>query len=576
MTNNASFEKPFLKCLTKSQDCKKTECETIEECRDPLWSKNCYAMTRNTFSENQSNTSDQQYPHIWMAGCWAGGNECLRPLDVLTKLDKKVSYTLPPSLTNLSIQDSCIVYSNGNESNSYSIRNNVSFCCCNTSLCNKNIFITNERNPHEVHAESRNPINFNYTREIISNLSNESNDNGLNLKMVNASLMTGILTFSLIFLLVLLFSVLAFMYKKKFFFKNMASLPSVFFTNNRGDSGTELANGNINSNPIEPTNRSLNLPILPEVLLGNNSRQISPDDAQLIQPLLPQSQQSNFPSAVIAPNVVISDNPISNMSVFNSMNSSKMNRLPASKFNINSNFGETIEKTQDVISEDENHFSLIKASEINLLEKISHGQFSVVWKGESKTKSEPEIYYAIKIFSSNQKNAWFNEKEIYNKLVKSPNENILKYYGTDIHTSDKQEQQSQPHPAQFFFSASNFPINEFWLITEYHPCGSLHDFLKANYVSWPQMVNLCNCILEGLAYLHNEHIETRKSCAIAHRDLKSKNILVKNGGKSCCIGDLGLALKLSNANKLNSAEISTMVKYLINLCGSSDHVYLFH
>ena len=556
-TGENTIGKVSLKCLSKNQGCKSQECETIIECLDPLWSKNCYAMVTNNLTENQSNMSDtfQKYPQIRAAGCWAGGEECRRPIDILLKVDRKISYELPFSLRDPSIQDDCITYSHIHDVNSYNYRNNVSFCCCSKSLCNLNVFTSSERNPYEMYAQSLNP-KINLTRDIIFSPPNELNDDGLNLKIVNAGLMTGILTFSLIFLLILLFTVLVFMYKKKFFFKNMASLPSVFFTRSHNDSASDLNNNN--PNLVEPVSGSLNLSKLPEALNVKHVGSTELEDAQLIQPLLPQFHQPTFPSAVIAPNVVISDNPINSMALFNSMNSSKMNRLPTNKF-INSNFGENIEMNQNVIPEDEHHVSSIRASDINLLEKISHGQFSAVWKGESKTKTEAEIYYAIKIFSSSQKNAWFNEKEIYNKLVKSPNDNILKYFGTDMHTSKKEEQQSHLKSAQFFFPA--LTSNEFWLITEYHSCGSLHDFLKANYVSWPQMINLCNCILEGLAYLHNEHIETRKSCAIAHRDLKSKNILVKNGGKSCCIGDLGLALKLNNATKLNSAEVSTMVNH---------------
>ena len=49
-------------------------------------------------------------------------------------------------------------------------------------------------------------------------------------------------------------------------------------------------------------------------------------------------------------------------------------------------------------------------------------------------------------------------------------------------------------------------------------------------------------IATGLSHLHMEILGTQGKPAISHRDLKSKNILVKYNG-SCCIGDLGLAVR---------------------------------
>jgi len=49
-------------------------------------------------------------------------------------------------------------------------------------------------------------------------------------------------------------------------------------------------------------------------------------------------------------------------------------------------------------------------------------------------------------------------------------------------------------------------------------------------------------IATGLAHLHMEIVGTQGKPAIAHRDLKSKNILVKTNG-TCAIGDLGLAVR---------------------------------
>ena len=62
---------------------------------------------------------------------------------------------------------------------------------------------------------------------------------------------------------------------------------------------------------------------------------------------------------------------------------------------------------------------------------------------------------------------------------------------------------------------------------------------------------MCLDIATGLAHLHLEIQGTQGKPAIAHRDLKSKNILVSSDG-SCAIGDLGLAVRHnSHSNSLD-------------------------
>ena len=54
----------------------------------------------------------------------------------------------------------------------------------------------------------------------------------------------------------------------------------------------------------------------------------------------------------------------------------------------------------------------------------------------------------------------------------------------------------------------------------------------------------CTCTI-GLAHLHTDVIKDGvliKAC-IAHRDLKSKNILIKSDLHTACISDFGLAIK---------------------------------
>ncbi|NXC22092.1 ACV1C protein, partial [Corythaeola cristata] len=100
---------------------------------------------------------------------------------------------------------------------------------------------------------------------------------------------------------------------------------------------------------------------------------------------------------------------------------------------------------------------------------------------------------------------------------------------------------------------------QLWLVSEYHEQGSLFDYLNRGTVTVEGMVKLALSVASGLAHLHMEIVGTQGECfssagkpAIAHRDLKSKNILVKRN-ESCAIADLGLAVKHDSV--LNTIDI---------------------
>jgi len=92
------------------------------------------------------------------------------------------------------------------------------------------------------------------------------------------------------------------------------------------------------------------------------------------------------------------------------------------------------------------------------------------------------------------------------------------------------------------FFLDNGTWTQLWLITDYHEKGSLFDYLNRSTVDTNGMIRMALSIATGLAHLHMEIVGTQGKPAIAHRDLKSKNILVKTNG-TCAIGDLGLAAR---------------------------------
>lgn len=156
---------------------------------------------------------------------------------------------------------------------------------------------------------------------------------------------------------------------------------------------------------------------------------------------------------------------------------------------------------------------------IQLVEVISQGQFGTVWKANYL---EDEV--AVKVFPISHKSAWVCEKDIYTSC-NMKHENILKFIGVEKHTDGL--------------------YSELWLITEYQENGSLADYLKSHVLNWPELCNMAGSMASGLSYLHTEVPGAFFKPVIAHRDFKSKNILVKKD-LSCCLSDFGLAMKFQS------------------------------
>ncbi|KAM9805063.1 activin receptor type-1C [Neosynchiropus ocellatus] len=156
------------------------------------------------------------------------------------------------------------------------------------------------------------------------------------------------------------------------------------------------------------------------------------------------------------------------------------------------------------------------ARTIVLQENIGKGRFGEVWRGKWRGED-----VAVKIFSSRDERSWFREAEIYQTIMLR-HENILGFIAADNKDSGSWTQ--------------------LWLVSEYHEHGSLFDYLNRYTVSVDGMIVLALSIASGLAHLHMEIIGTQGKPAIAHRDLKSKNVLVKKNG-TAVIADLGLAVK---------------------------------
>lgn len=105
---------------------------------------------------------------------------------------------------------------------------------------------------------------------------------------------------------------------------------------------------------------------------------------------------------------------------------------------------------------------------------------------------------------------------------------------------------------------------QLWLVTHFHELGSLYDFLQYSSLEPENCLKMCLSVACGLVHLHTEIVSSQEKPAIAHRDLKSRNILVKRNGQ-CCIADLGEGCVTARTAK-SLLICYTSVAFVSNFC----------
>ncbi|CAF4331692.1 unnamed protein product, partial [Adineta steineri] len=148
------------------------------------------------------------------------------------------------------------------------------------------------------------------------------------------------------------------------------------------------------------------------------------------------------------------------------------------------------------------------SDQVTLDKKIGVGGFGRVYSGKWMNKT----VIAIKVFPAHDEPSWQREVFIYETLGLN-HENILRFITAD------------------HIDVSGY--TEHWIATEYHSNGSIYDYLHNHTITVPIMIKMMHSIVSGLFHLHTPIDSARGKVSLAHRDLKTKNILVKQD-LSCC------------------------------------------
>lgn len=183
---------------------------------------------------------------------------------------------------------------------------------------------------------------------------------------------------------------------------------------------------------------------------------------------------------------------------------------------------------------------------IKLETLVGKGRFAEVWKGRLLQSERCGVNsyetVAVKVFPAVEYASWRNECSIFSD-PKLQHENVVTFLAAEER------------------GASGHVHRKYWLVLAYHGLGNLQEFLTANILSWEELIVMATSIAKGLAHLHSDTTPTGVAkVPVAHRDLKSSNIVVKSR-KECALCDFGLALRLDLSltvdDYANSGQVGT-------------------
>lgn len=167
---------------------------------------------------------------------------------------------------------------------------------------------------------------------------------------------------------------------------------------------------------------------------------------------------------------------------------------------------------------------------IQLLEVKASGRFGCVWKAHLCDGS----VVAVKIFPPSDRQSWLTERDFYSMPHVGSSSGILRFIGAEMNGS------------------------ECWLVTDYHERGSLYDYLKRDVITVEELLRISLSMCHGLAFLHTA---MGRKPPVAHRDFKSRNVLIQQD-LSACIADFGLALILDQyPGDVHGQVVSYSAKY---------------
>uniref|UniRef100_A0A671Z295 receptor protein serine/threonine kinase n=1 Tax=Sparus aurata TaxID=8175 RepID=A0A671Z295_SPAAU len=173
--------------------------------------------------------------------------------------------------------------------------------------------------------------------------------------------------------------------------------------------------------------------------------------------------------------------------------------------------------------------SSLDLDNLKLLELIGRGRYGAVYCG-----SLDERPVAVKVFTAANRQNFLNECSIY-RLPLLEHDNIARFVAADERTGPEGR-------------------TEYLLVMDYYPHGSLSRYLGLQTNDWVSSCRLAHSVTRGLAYLHTELFKgDLYKPAVSHRDLNSRNVLVKADG-TCVIIDFGLSMKLTGNRPARHGE----------------------